>query len=53
MAHSRLVKSAAAGIVLVVVTTVAATVGAQTGLSNPYREDANWGSCPLARNGEG
>ena len=46
MAHSRLMQSAAAGVILLVVTTVAATVGAQTGLSNPYREDANWGKLP-------
>ena len=46
MAHSRLVKSAAASVALLIVTAVAATVGAQTGLPNPYREDANWGKLP-------
>jgi sugar lactone lactonase YvrE len=46
MARSRLLKSAAAGLVLLVMTAVAASVGAQSGLPNPYREDANWGKLP-------
>ena len=46
MAHSRLVKSAAAGLIVLVITAVAATVGAQGGLPNPYREDAGWGKLP-------
>jgi sugar lactone lactonase YvrE len=46
MAYSRLVKSAAAGLIVLVITAVAATVGAQGGLPNPYREDAGWGKLP-------
>ena len=47
MADSRLMKSAAAGVILSVVATVAATVGAQAGRPpNPYHEDANWGTLP-------
>jgi sugar lactone lactonase YvrE len=46
MPHSRLVKSAAAGLIVLVITAVAATVGAQGGLPNPYREDAGWGKLP-------
>ena len=46
MAHSLLVKSAAAGLIVLVITAVAATVGAQGGLTNPYREDAGWGKLP-------
>src|SRR6266850_666338 len=47
MARSRLVKSAAAGVTLLIVTTVAATVIAQTGRPpNPYHEDASWAKLP-------
>ena len=46
MARSHLLKSAAAGLIVVVITAVAATVGAQGGLPNPYREDAGWGKLP-------
>jgi len=46
MAPSRLVKSAAAGLIVLVITAVAATVGAQTGSPNPYREDAGWAKLP-------
>ena len=46
MAPSRLVKSAAAGLFVLVITAVAATVGAQTGSPNPYREDAGWAKLP-------
>jgi sugar lactone lactonase YvrE len=47
MAHSRLMKSAGAGAILLVVTTIAATVGAQTSRpSNPYHEEANWAKLP-------
>ena len=53
MAHSRLVKSAAAGVALLIITVVAATVGAQTGLPNPYRQDGNWGKLPAGAKGGG
>ena len=46
MARSRLLKSAAAGLALLVITAVAATVSAQAGLPNPYREEANWAKLP-------
>jgi DNA-binding beta-propeller fold protein YncE len=47
MAHSRLLKSAVAGVILSVLATVAANVAAQGGnLPNPYREDANWAKLP-------
>ena len=46
MARSHLLKSAAAGLIVLVITAVAATVGAQGGLPNPYREDAGWGKLP-------
>ena len=43
---ARLVKSAAAGLIVLVITAVAATLGAQTGSPNPYREDAGWAKLP-------
>ena len=46
MARSHLLKSAAAGLIVLVITEVAATLGAQGGLPNPYREDAGWGKLP-------
>jgi len=46
MARSHLLKSAVAGLIVLVITAVAATVGAQGGLPNPYREDAAWGKLP-------
>ena len=46
MARSHLLKSAAAGLIVLVITAVAATVGAQSSLPNPYREDAGWGKLP-------
>ncbi len=47
MTRSCLVKSAVAGVILSVIATVVANVGAQGGgLPNPYREDANWGKLP-------
>ena len=46
MARSHLLKSAVAGLIVLVITAVAATVGAQSGLPNPYREDAGWGKLP-------
>ena len=47
MTHSRLVQSAAAGVILLIITTVVASVGAQTGRPpNPFHEDASWAKLP-------
>jgi sugar lactone lactonase YvrE len=49
MSHPRLVKSAVAGATLLVLVSVAASVGAQNGsLPNPYREEASWAKLPAA-----